>query len=738
MMFTFPQLSFCHDNTALWSDYVRQYAQYLLENDGVAKNQIKAAYERLEREWFDKIRHHMVIITVYSSQNGQIETNDTSWANFKELLSDYVRKTLGNCVDYLASQITAFNNSGLKSWAMAGIQFDAASGQYRQLVNGFKNQSISSEDDWFSQNPRHPLSEIHALFEKKISNSIGKGGALSVRKVYIELQRAPFGMRYNALSAFVLGFVLRGILNKNYQWTNGQLTKPLDADTLAEIIEAVVKNDSNENMPSEKTICRLSREEKAFVEKSPAMFGFTPVQDATVESVLGQIQTRIEKTSERVPLWVLPETVRSEDDERAYTIEKFLHNVCTAFTTSSKGRTEERTNAIKDAGTAILEDPNLIAAIAGYIKPENFTRAFEFYVDKEKPALAELARSIGDVSHGYCRAILDKAAETAGWLWKQADISKEIDDTLCEYEVISLAKPLCGFADFVPYKSVYDALKTAVTQTNRLPKAMLESAYPALSAFLLALEFGASAQDIKIALSQSSDSIQKLFFDATKAESVKILKNRLSDVSLSDAELLGILNGTSGGFALDEGAFLGGVRVKIEENVKQSVAQNLKVEWECLSGAKTPSAWAMNNGIPVRFLFGGLHQADDLIKAVERPETFAAANLAELLEILKGTSAVGIAEGQKAFLAETVPHKYAKFNISLSSLLEFLRGKYGIQPNNWPPRPDITEFIRGQYKGAFAPQITEKIRNKPADELKTRLLQLAQENEELGLLFWED
>jgi hypothetical protein len=738
LMFTFPQLSFCHDNTALWADYVRQYAQYLLENDGVAKNQIKTAYERLEREWFDKIKQHSAIIKVYSTQSGQVETNDTSWGNFKELLSGYVRRTLVNCVDYLASQITAFGPSGLKSWATAGIHFDNASGQYRQLVNGFRNQGISPDDGWFAQNPKHPLAEIHALFEKKIANSIGKGGALSVRKVYIELQRAPFGMRCNALSAFVLGFVLRDILSKNYQWTNGQLTKPLDADTLAEIIEAVVKNDGHDDMRGEKTICRLSREEKTFVENAPEMFGFTPVQDATVESVLGQIQSRIERISAHVPLWALPETVHSEGDERADTIEEVLNNICTAFTTSSKGKTEERTNAIKDAGAAILRDPGLVAAIAGYIKPENFMRAFELYVDKEKPALAELALSMGDASHGYRDAILDKAAEAAGWLWKQADISKEIDDTLCEYEVISLAKPLCGFADFVPYKSVSDALKTAITQTNRLPKSMLESAYPVLSAFLSALQAGGSAQNIKTALSQHSDIIQKLFFDATKAESVKILKNRLPGVSLSDAELLGILNRTPGCFGLDEGAFLDGVRVKIEEYAKQSVARNLKAEWERLSGAGTPTAWAMNNGIPARFLFEGLRQADDLLKAVEQPETFAAVKLAELLEILKGTVAVGIAEGQKAFLAETVPHRYAKFNISLSSLLEFMRGKYGAQPNNWPPRPDIAEFIRGQYKGAFAPQIAEKIRNKPADELKTRLLQLAQENEELGLLFWED
>jgi hypothetical protein len=738
MMFMFPQLSFCHDNTALWGDYVRQYSQYLLENDSVAKNQIKTAYERLEREWFDKIKQDSADIKVYSVQTGQVEVKDTSWGNFKELLSGYVRKTLVGCIDYLASQITAFNSSGLKSWATAGIQFDAVSGQYGQLVNVFKNQGILSGDAWFSQNPEHPLAEIHVLFERKIANSIGKGGTLSVRKVYIELQRAPFGMRCNALSAFVLGFVLRDVLNKNYRWTNGQMTKPLDVDALAEIIEAVVKNTGNDNMRGEKMICRLSKEEKAFVEKASAMFGTTPMQDATVESVLGQIQSRIEGVSAGVPLWVLPEYVNSENDDRADVIEQVLNKICTAFTTSSKGNTEERTNAIKDVGTAILDDPDIVATIAGYIRNENFMRAFELYVDKENPRFVKLAKSIGDVSHSYCSAILDKAAEAAGWVWKQSDISKEIDDTLCEYEVVLLAKPLCSFDNFVPYTNVFDTLKTAVTETNRLPKSMIESAYPVLSAFMSALKTGGSVHDIKTALSQNLDTIQKLFFDASKSETVKILKNHLHGIQLSDTELLGILNAIPAGFGMDESAFMDGVNTKIEEYAKQSVVQNLKAEWKRLSGANTPSEWAMNNGIPARFIFGVLSQVEDILKAIEQPETFAATKLAELLEILKEVSVQSIVDCQKAFRAETVPCKYAKFNISIAPLLEFLRGKYGAQPNNWPLRPDISEFIRGQYRGAFAPQITEKIRNKPADELKTRLLQLAQENEELGLLFWED
>ena len=81
--------------------------------------------------------------------------------------------------------------------------------------------------------------------------------------------------------------------------------------------------------------------------------------------------------------------------------------------------------------------------------------------------------------------------------------------------------------------------------------------------------------------------------------------------------------------------------------------------------------------------------------------------------------------------------KMQRFEISLASLLEYLRGKFGIQPNNWPTTPNIDDFITSQYKGAIAPQIKEKISGRNAEDLKRKLLELADENPELGLMFWE-
>jgi len=563
---------------------------------------------------------------------------------------------------------------------------------------------------------------------------------LSIREVYIDLQRAPYGMKHNILSAFSLGFALRHILDKGYQWDNLQKTGPLDADSLAEIIGLVVKDDGQNIIKGEKYICHLSREEKAFIEKAPKMFGIASITaDARVEDVLLRIQTHIERISERVPLWILPEYIHSVGEPSADIITDVLNNICIAGSTSSKsGKTEDRTNAIKDVGRLILDnDDDFIDAVAGYIKSDNFVTAFQMYVDKNAPTLVSLAQSVGDVSHGYCQAILDKTAETAGLLWKPSDISTEIDETIQEYEIIKILKPIVGFNGFMSYKNIIDTLMNAITVGNKLPKTLITTAIPSLSVLLSSVANNRVANDIKEGLEQNIDIIRALFFDVTKAKSIELLKQRLSGKVISDADLLNIYNSLSGGFLRDESVFLDDIRARIENFAKESVVQNIKSEWNRLTGADSPSVWAMSNNIPARFVLNNIVEANDIIEAVERSENFSSDKLTSLLNVLSGLSSVTIAECQNQFIAETVPLRFTKFHISLSSLLDFLREKYGKQPNNWPTKPDIIEFIREQYKGAFAPQVIEKIRNTPAENLKDRLLQLAQDNPELGLLFWE-
>lgn len=745
IMFTFPQLSFCHSNKTLWSEYIRQYAQYMAENDKTVKRQIRdderhnGTLDKIEAEWFDDLKRSNTLIRVYRMKNGTMITQDIVWSDFKQLTTGYVRETMEYSVDYLCSRTEFFGIQQLSRYAKAGVDVASTYGPISAFLGTMKSAKLEDRDYFFAQNPNHPLTAIHALLQKKMSNTVGSGGQFSLRKAYIELQRAPYGLRYNALTAFVLGYCLGDILKKNYQWTNEQMTKPLDADTLAEIIEAVVKdNGANKLGVKEKLICRLSKEERIFIKKAPEIFGIGPVADATIPTVLSLIQTEVEKKSAKVPLWVLPELIRSENDSRADLIETVLTDICTAFTTSSKGKVEDRSNAIKEAGRILDDDPGIVEVIANYIKKENFLRSFEIYIDRVAPELARLAISIGDVSHGYCTAILQKCQETAGWLWKQADISKEITEISCEYEIIRLAKSMCGFTGFAEYKDVFATLQKAVTVNNHLPRQMIETAHPELIGFLAEIQMGQNCWDIKSALEHSASSIGSLFFDPARTESLQILHSRFPSVSLDNTDLLGLLDEMTSGFQMSENAFAAAFAEKIEDFSKRSVVLAIRREWVRISGEETPAAWAMHNGVPARYLFVGLLDGGDLLKAIEQPQVFSAVKLEELLALLQNITARPVADCQRALMAEVIPPRYRKFDIALPPLLDYLCRKYGNQPNQWPARPDVAEFIREQYRGAIAPQIREKIRKKDAEKLKKRLLQLADENPELGLLFWEE
>lgn len=740
IMITFPSTTFCDKNTELWDDYVKQYANYMLENDSTAKEQCKRALETIETEWYRTLESPSNSLKYFTFNNDHVIANDTSWVLFKDILKDYVKSSLPACVDNLTEITTQFSPTGLKSWALAGLVPENAASNCKQLVNAFAKQGFLSEESWYDANPDHPLSKIHTLFEKKISNTIVRGTSLSLRKVYIELQRAPYGLRYNALSAYVLGFVLRGILTKGYQWDNKQKTGALDADTLAEIIESVVKDDGADKIKGEKEICRLSSEEKTFVEKAPKMFGIeNSIPDARVEDILTQIQSRIEKISGRVPLWALPYYITSHADPLKDDINSLITNICLAFTISSRGKTEERTNAIKEIGKQIKKNPAVVSEVSKYITEECFIKAFELYIDSKATELISLASDIGDISHSYCETIKSRASESAGWLWKENDIDAEINTITLEYKIIKLLRPIMNISSYIDYDSTINALTTSVSEKNKLPKVIIESVHPELSGFLKALTLNDSKAELLVALESYSDVIMSLFFDNTKKRSIEILRERIDDLSVEDSVILEIYSDLdNNSYSATEDYFIKNVKGKIDDYAKHSAALKIKANWKTLTGYDTPDEWSEANLLPARYALTNIEDITSVIAAIDSPDSYSSDKLSNLLIAIEVASVCNISDAQNKFLNEIVPKKFSKLNINLSSIIGYLERKYGSKPNKWPITPDLESFINDQYKITFAPQVVEKIKRSNPEALRDKIVALAKENPDLGLLFLEE
>jgi hypothetical protein len=749
LMFSFGDRTFCENDVKNWSEYVELRAKHTLASEKQHRDVLETACKKIEAEWFDRIKQSGVEVYQYDaeSESEPVDGESLLWSGLKDYLISYTQEKLPYMIDPLAgSQMTALGNTGLQSWALAGIKGNPGAfvGPTKQTINRFLADKIEWSDDWHERNPEHTLSVIRNFLDKKIVNSLGRGGEFSLRRVYIELQRAPYGMRNTCITAFCLGFCLKHILNKGYQWTDHKMTQELTAESLAEIIESVVKDDGANKIKNEKTICRLSTAEKAFVKFAPAAFGVAIDAASRVEDALAHIQDRVRNISDRAPLWTLHYAIDQAEDVSAAdknTIAELLSSLSKICAVSSKNKSSEFSSSVQEIGKTLNENQELVQIIARFAKREYFMQAFALYVDAQKPEFRAQAEKVGDATQQYCKAILDKAAAEAGTLWNEADISREIDETFAEYEVVERAQKLLAIDDFLRYDQVVEQLRTRVRSAG-LPKETLLEAFPSLQSFVLALfpqtaEQRCSAAVLRDALDQYDDTVQEVFFDAQRKRVLEFLRPKLSQVAIPDDELRKLVDGISGAFSMTPKDYEEKLIRLVDDYEKESAAAILRKVWRDFSGAETPDDWASLNRIPARYLFEDGSSADELFKALERPEHYTKEVLNEWIESLINIGRDPLSACQVRFMKRVVPAQYAGFEIEIGALTKWLVRKYGEQPNRWPVNPEVSGFVNEEYRYSFAPRIVEKVRKMDAEELKSKIVKLVEENQDVGMHFME-
>ena len=745
LMFSFGDSTFCEEDVENWSKYVEDRAKHNLANEKAHKETLEIACKKYESEWFKRIKDRKIEVYRYDAKKDSVVGRTISWDDLKEFLISYTREKLPYMIDLLAGgQTTALGNTGLKSLALAGVERETTNGPAKQMVGRFKEQEIEWSENWHERNPEHTLSVIRDFLDKKIANSLGRGGEFSLRRVYIELQRAPYGMRNTCITAFCLGFCLKHILGKGYQWTDRKMTQELTAESLAEIIESVVKDDGANKIKNEKTICRLSTAEKAFVKFAPAAFGVAIDAASRVEDALAHIQDRVRNISDRAPLWTLHYAIDQAEDVSAAdknTIAELLSSLSKICAVSSKNKSSEFSSSVQEIGKTLNENQELVQIIARFAKREYFMQAFALYVDAQKPEFRAQAEKVGDATQQYCKAILDKAAPEAGTLWNEADISREIDETFAEYEVVERAQKLLAIDDFLRYDQVVEQLRKCVRSAG-LPKETLLEAFPSLQSFVLALfpqtaEQRCSAAVLRDALDQYDDTVQEVFFDAQRKRVLEFLRPKLSQVAIPDDELRKLVDGISGAFSMTPKDYEEKLIRLVDDYEKESAAAILRKVWRDFSGAETPDDWASLNRIPARYLFEDGSSADELFKALERPEHYTKEVLNEWIESLSNIGRDSLSACQDRFMKRVVPARYAGFEIEIGDLTKWLVRKHGEQPNRWPVNPEVSGFVNEEYRYSFAPRIVEKVRKMDAEELKSKIVKLVEENQDVGMHFME-
>jgi hypothetical protein len=747
---TLPEVNFCRDNAKAWEKFTENSARLALASDSASKKVFETQISSAKGAWHSSVTSAAKLIVYKTNVNGEPFAEEVTWGQLKrDWLTGYAKQTFEAYTDDLCGfNISAFAApNALQNWALAGMEFDrfAKSGAWKTVVATWQKNGITGDATWFDANPNHPLTQLRDFCKNRQDNTVGAGNTCSIRKLYIDLQRPPFGLLVVPHSAFVLGFVLKTWLTgqRKLQWTDGVTSKALDAATLAEIIEAVVKDDGANAIKNEKLICRLSKEEKVFIEQSSVIFGNSPIADGTVEAALNAVGTRLEQISQRVPLWVLPEYIRAQAEPNAEMMGKVIDALCAANSISSKGDTETRGNKVKEIGEILLATTGLAEAMAKYMTPVVFEEAFQQYVDSAKPELKVAAERMGDSLHSYCRAVKNRFAATSGWLWKRGDAEAVLEEvfrqTLCTEHIRGLA----GSSGYMSFGDALNLLRNTVLGENKVPTEFWAKKHPALQRFFELLSRPSmSGEDVKAfeeILEQQGGAIREVFFDVAQARQLGAMREIFGEIlPIMIEEVRDLYNAFPQDSArTDEQSFKAQGRAKIEEYSRTLVSKQLAALWHERTGTESPVEWSRKHALPAECVLA-VDDAMGIVDAVANPGGVSAERLQYVHDALERESAfVDVATAGEKFLKRVLPVRYQKIGFSVGELSDWLCRELGDAPGRWLKdgglRETVEAFVKQGYDNHVRKQAANKVNGLSDAEAKILLLKLIDHIPDVGL-----
>ena len=487
----------------------------------------------------------------------------------------------------------------------------------------------------------------------------------------------------------------------------------------------------------------MSKEEKVFIEKAPAMFGIPHIPNATVEATLAEIADRLEKVSDRAPLWVLPDYIDQCNEPSAPVLREIVENLCVAEKISSKGDQQERTLRVKKVGELVSSHEGVEDVLRKYIDPEAFSKAFKDHVDKSCPKLPQLASEVGDSTDRYCKSVKDHFATTASWLWDAQNVDGELEIVCAQYKIVSYVQDLLASKVFMSYADAMERMRKGIYEENKISIAVLAADYPFLANFEKLMDNANVADgmnEFATLFEAQIESLRVLFFDPASSIQIGVIKKHFAAQigTLGDTELKGLYAKLSCGSKRSDSDFKQTVLSEIEAYLKEATAAQLAALWNERTGTESPDVWAEEHKMPVAVLFSTPMDADAIVRVVSDPSAYQADVLNKAKDRLEKARLVQAEKLAEAFAALYVPSKYAALELDIAALCAELSSKLPGNPNTWTLlgskfHAAIASFARKQYALGYKDKAIDRVKKLSDKEVRDRLLKLVEDNPDVGL-----
>ena len=750
-------LSFCDKRESRWEDFVTLKARCERASDEPTRTSFDTQMKDELADWCRTVRAPGVDVTLVLPDEAGGEPTvqpGLSWTanaptSLKARLVAAKDKWLPLNPDAYSQGLTTVLAEKLVAaakWAEAGLT-GVATAQFKGMVERFKSQKIEWKDEWFDANPQHPLATLRDFFEKKITNAIKNGTPCSIRKAHLELRRAPWGLEKNAYAAFVMGFALRPWLDRGLQWTNGQITQPLDAPTLADIVAKAVEADGGE-VRDEKLVCKLSREEKSFAKNVAALFGLLADASATPEGIVSQLGPNLGTLSDRVPLWMLPPYIRSLGTEGAEAaVCEVLDNLCAVLRTSAaKSKDAGRLEKTKRVGELLdpEKNPGVRESVAKYLLPETFAAAFDLWLGEKAPEARKLAAEIGDADGLRLReAVKSRFVRDAGWLWTEVDVAEGLADIEARWRFVRAVRALhVPVSGWTSYEEALEWVRKAALVDNRVALDALAQRAPFIGklAQFLAAETPSTAEIDAIAtcLKDEEAGYRSYFLNASRQESLKALSSLFADSdaarSLTSDDWRAVHDASKPAWTTHDAVTFWPL---VEKRAAESFAASLSGAWKEATGSDSPDDWAKKALRPAETLFADAVAGRATLRVLAAPSSATEKERSDALRALKSIGKPTDAEIDKRFLDRFMPPRYTKLRLPAQPFAEWLAEDCGEQPNGWrehPGREKATDaFAVGSYEKEILPKVKDAVDAMDGTKAKKTLLGIVAKLPEAGI-----
>lgn len=649
---------------------------------------------------------------------------------------------------------TMWSANSLKLGAECGAKQETRSafrsGNPKTKLENYIGEQAWNKDNYWKENPHLPISKIKIFVDQLIAKEFKKNGRISIKQIYDELMKPPFGFMPCNLSAFVLGFILKEYANSTYSCSDGMTSDVMSVEKLKEMIDGIIKLQITPSRYKEHYIVASTPEERAFIEAASEVFHIDKKTCSSLEITRERIRNAMKQLS--FPIWCLKQLLPKEELKTdKQTVEKMIDAFSGIANSGNISGKKTETDIANEIGKMTIENTDLIVDMKALVTVQKCKDGMDTYLHTfEGGLLPSLAAEIGDNGQ-YINQLKDKFdADAANWVWNTDTADQKIREVILEYRIIAESNK------YNPRALTFHAAIAEWCEKCKHIKISYQAAkndWEELTVFIEMLYMIKRTGTLQYA--QREKFLEELrthgeTFRAFYADQIPLFRKVCGYylVDLQDEEIEAVYQSMSGTdlFTLERSDYVKRIEQTVKSYMNSKQSQKLKALWKSKTDTESPRMWSEQYRMPIICMV----PAEDFDKAREafntvnqkNPERNLIEKALEYLEHVEYLDNLKDAEMRDKAFSRFIIEDYAAILTDTVAVKDYLERQSGISPFNWYGNPTIKRLVANMaqaiYDNAGCEKALEKIDRMDTEDVKRYLKRLIRENMTVGIEIIKD